>query len=79
MKKSIAKILAFLPFMGAFMGETKESQKVMPIVNTDNDLEWTNRAMMRNHNNRKNTKGRFTQYVPLGNGIFRAIYHGANR
>ena len=29
------------------------------------------------HNNRKNTRGRFTQYIHLGNGIYKAIYHGA--
>ena len=27
------------------------------------------------HNNRKNTRGRFTQYIHMGNGIYRAIYH----
>jgi len=27
------------------------------------------------HNNRKNTRGRHTQFVLLGNGIYRPIYH----
>jgi len=31
---------------------------------------------MRNHNNRKSTKGRHVQYVQV-NGITKPIYHGA--
>ena len=28
------------------------------------------------HNNRKRTRGRHIQYMPVGEGQFRAIYHG---
>lgn len=59
--------------------EVKEEKKMI----TDNipqlakETIWTNNPSKRRHNNRRNTKGRFVQYINIGNGKQRAIYHGA--
>jgi len=59
-----------------FMGLFKTKPTVQKESKPDNTIGWTNPTVPA-HNNRKNTRGRFTQYISMGNGIFRPIYHGA--
>jgi len=69
MKKLFKNILDF--------GRTKKHAKEKPVSKpTPPEIKWTNPTVPI-HNNRKNTRGRFTQYVPFKDGTFRAIYHGA--
>jgi hypothetical protein len=40
-------------------------------------VKYTNRRIIPAHNNRKNNRGRLTQYILQSDGSTRAIYHGA--
>lgn len=65
-------------FISLFKKEKKEKKTLKDLY--DENFEKSNskilnkiQKMIPSHNNRRNTRGRFTQYTPSG----RAIYHGA--
>ena len=69
MKKFLKNILDF--------GRVKKRVEENPVSKpTPKEIRWTI-PIVPAHNNRKNPRGRFTQYVPFKDGTFRAIYHGA--
>jgi len=65
------KIFKFIRAIWAwFMGLFKNKSKTPEQTTADNSIKWTN-PIVPKHNNR----GKNVQYIPLGNGRFRAIYH----
>jgi len=69
MKKFLKNILDF----GRVKKQVEEKSVSKP---APQEIKWTH-PIVPLHNNRRNTKGRFTQYVSMKDGTFRAIYHGA--
>jgi len=69
-------ISLFLSIWNFFFGK-EEKKKVVEEKVSIPQIRYTNHPSIPIHNNRKNARGRFTQYVPLENGSFRPIYHAA--
>jgi len=82
MKKIIAFFtMLFTAFMGLFKSKkpvpiVKEKPLVLHDVIEPPKLKDLGRRNYPQHNNRKNTKGRFVQYIEF-NGMTKPIYHGA--
>lgn len=55
--------------------ETKITTKVIPPDNKPSIFSRRGKYTPP-HNNRKSTRGRYTQYIDMGNGQQRAIFHG---
>jgi hypothetical protein len=60
-------------FISLFKREPEK--KVEPQKVSTPEIQWTPNPVVPNHNNRRNTRGRFVQYVNVGEGRQRAIYH----
>lgn len=78
MKKLINAIVRFFKRLWNSLFGKKVQEVSVPVTNPYPDQPvWTNRPQRRSHNNRRITRGRFVQYVPLPNGNTRPIYHTA--
>jgi hypothetical protein len=75
MKKFIA---FFVMIYNWFISLFKTKEKIKPEKISTPEIKWTNRQEIPPHNNRKITRGRFVQYINVGEGRTRSIYHGAN-
>jgi len=76
MKKLLKAIVwLFEIIWNIFFGEKEKPAKA---ENTSAPMiTFTNHPIVAKHNNRKVTDGRFVQYINMGQGRTRAIYHGA--
>lgn len=71
MKKLFKIIIEFFLRIWNFLFGSKkvETPKEAP------QEQFTNKPIIPMHNNRRNTRGRFVQYINMGEGRQRAIYH----
>jgi hypothetical protein len=80
MKKVILTIVAFFlkiwnSFISIFKRKTQTPSEPIAITPQEENTSGFIENKLTRHNNRKTNKARYTQYVPMGNGIFKPIYH----
>ena len=61
-------------FIGLFQSKPEIIGESKIIPSEEFDSTSVPKMVLR-HNNRRTTRGRHTQYAPIGNGIFKPIYH----
>ena len=71
------KIIAFFVLVyNWFISLFKTKKEVIKEEETSASMiKWQNKAKIPKHNNRKSKKRRFVQYINIGEGKERAIYH----
>jgi len=77
MKTIIKLILTFFVNIWVFLFGKKGAEPAEAKRESVPEVRYGNRRIIPVHNNRRNTRGRFTQYILLKDGGTRPIYHGA--
>lgn len=77
MKKIIASIVWLFTIIFEFFFKKEKKVIVKPQRTSAPMVRYSNQPIIPKHNNRKNTDGRYTQYINMEDGSQRPVFHSA--